>query len=64
MWYDDRERKWKRHPQCRCTDEHLKHSPCYCRGLQMLNAQGEPVSYPALDGLFVKPAAAEPEPQS
>ncbi len=32
-----------RHPQCKCTDAHLKISPCYCRWLDPLDKFGHPI---------------------
>lgn len=38
MWWDESERKWKRHPMCRCGRD-----CCICRNLPMLDERGNPI---------------------
>jgi hypothetical protein len=54
MFWNEQERLWQRHPQCRCTDEHLKVSPCYCRWLDPLDKFGHPIQGTASEGMREK----------
>jgi hypothetical protein len=54
MWWDEANRQWRAHPDCRCGN----HDPCYCQGLRPLDRFGIPIDYPVL----TKALSPEPEP--
>lgn len=38
MWWDESERRWRRHPDCECERD-----PCVCPWLDPLDRNGKPI---------------------
>ncbi len=52
MWFDEVERKWKRHPMCECQRD-----PCICAWLPPLDKHGKPIPFPIFDDIRASIAA-------
>lgn len=46
MFWNEREHRWEKHPECRCD-----HDPCTCRWLRPLDAEGKSLPAPMWDAM-------------
>lgn len=55
MWWNEAERRYEAHPDCRCGQaedwQRGKNRPCYCMFLRPLDGKGQPIPNVVIDGL-------------